>query len=402
MVPVTMASPATLVCDGCGKEIKLTVRGINMKKHITNNSMLFVAMIFTFVVVGCNRERPRPSTPEAGYQANAPHVSMEITETLTETEEQTPHEELPPVALDSMWIWDAVELFDPITEIEMIFVEGGTMVIQGQEISLDSFYISKFVLTDLIWAKAHNWAHDRGYAGGHQQSYSYDSGSMNMNLGWTFAIVTSNWLSVMEGLAPVYWLEDRTRPVMRLGDLSTTLFEEGIAVFHQNHPFYIDWNANGYRLPTEAEWEFAARGGNESRGYRYAGGNILAEVLTNFWGGQGWDMSYILGQMRPNELGIHDMSSQAAEWALGPWTEYGELEPLHNPGRIPLFDFAEPLSLLQKGGNRILGEDSFRPESRIRYRPDADNDRWLGGASIRLIRNYNPQQIPREEVSSFE
>ena len=149
-------------------------------------------------------------------------------------------------------------------------------------------------------------------------------------------------------------------------------------------------------MPTEAEWEFAARGGNKSRGYRFAGSNILMEVLTNFGGLDEWDMLYILGQSRPNELDIHDMSSQAVEWVLGSREDYGE--PIHNPGRISQFDFTEPFYLIQKGGSLRFGRigvstwlyvqgDSFRPEWRLSFRPDPEQIR-IGGerASIRLVR----------------
>jgi len=67
-----------------------------------------------------------------------------------------------------------------------------------------------------------------------------------------------------------------------------------------------------YRLPSEAEWEFAARGGNKSKGYRFAGGDTLEDVawcMENS-GGRSWPVA----KLQPNELGIYDMSGNVSEW----------------------------------------------------------------------------------------
>ena len=68
----------------------------------------------------------------------------------------------------------------------------------------------------------------------------------------------------------------------------------------------------GGRLPTEAEWEYAAKGGRESKGYRYSGSDDAREVG---WVGENSDSTlHPVGLLKPNELGLHDMTGNLSEW----------------------------------------------------------------------------------------
>lgn len=84
-----------------------------------------------------------------------------------------------------------------------------------------------------------------------------------------------------------------------------------------------------YRLPTEAEWEFAARGGNKSKGFKFAGSNTLSEVA--WYDDNSGNKTHNVGTKKPNELGLYDMSGNAREWCND---LYGETYYNHSKGAV--------------------------------------------------------------------
>ena len=89
-----------------------------------------------------------------------------------------------------------------------------------------------------------------------------------------------------------------------------------------------NYTGRNFRLPTEAEWDFAARGGNNSRHYKYSGSNNIGDVA--WYGDNSGECTHPVGTKRPNELGLYDMSGNVFEWCsdwYGTYSSYSQTNP---------------------------------------------------------------------------
>ena len=140
----------------------------------------------------------------------------------------------------------------------------------------------------------------------------------------------------------------------------------------------VTWNrtANGYRLPTEAEWEFAARGGIACReNFAFSGSNSPGEVAW-YIGNSGGSIQPV-GMLRPNALGLYDMSGNVMEWVWDWWGDLPTDEQATNPEGAPSGE-----SRVLRGGNWRISPSAARTTSRSR---DAPSVQW-GNDGFRLVR----------------
>lgn len=175
-----------------------------------------------------------------------------------------------------------------------------------------------------------------------------------MNVTWRDAVEYCNWRSRKEGLTPAYTLS---------GDEVT-----------------CDWTADGYRLPTEAEWEYAARGGRKSRSYPYSGGSDPEAAA--WYGLNSGNRTHPVGGKAANELGLFDMAGNVWEWCWDWYAGYpaGKVSDPRGPGGAAL--------RVVRGGAYFNVVANLRPAKRWFVDPAYKFD-YLG---FRLARSLPPKK----------
>lgn len=205
---------------------------------------------------------------------------------------------------------------------EMVFVEGGTFDMGAQlagsdevpvhQVSLSSFLIGKYEVTQKQWRDMM----------GNDARVNYFSGCDSC------PVERVSWYSVQEYLQKVSAMTGKQ-----------------------------------FRLPTEAEWEFAARGGVHSTGFKYAGSNDPDEVAWR--DGNSDVMTHPVGRKKPNELGLYDMSGNVWEWCSDWYSrDYYLTSPCDDPQGPP-----EGTARVMRGGSWFHDSSGLRITDRDRSNP---------------------------------
>jgi len=237
--------------------------------------------------------------------------------------------------------------------------EGDVDELPQHTVHLDAFYIESREVTRSLWLSVRVTAGSLGYSFSNYL-LPYPTDLPMTDLPWYDAVKWCNARTEIEGLTPVYYTDAGFTNVFRVGEINP----------------YVDWSANGYRLPTEAEWEKTARGGlpdlrfpwsdytnnisHEKANYEALGGNYDLSVGPHPVFYTGAARPSPVGYFASNDYNVYDMAGNAWEWCWD-WYDnayYGS-SPTNNPHGA-----ASGIMRVRRGGSYYDPGDAARCAAR--------------------------------------
>ncbi|HMO50924.1 MAG TPA: SUMF1/EgtB/PvdO family nonheme iron enzyme [Kiritimatiellia bacterium] len=246
--------------------------------------------------------------------------------------------------------------------------EGFPNELPQHEVFTDAFYIDKYEVTCTLWG--HILSYAMSHWGYYFASGNYDcfvEGQPQQGIFWFDAVKWCNARSEYEGLTPVYYTDSAFTNIYRSGEVVP----------------YVNWLADGYRLPTEAEWEKAARGGKPDLRYPWSDtGNEFSPIKLNYEGDPYFTPTSPVGSFPPNDYGLFDMAGNVMEWVWDWYDEnYYSISPTHNPRGLDAGMFR-----VARGGSYSSMEEEVRISTRHWMFPSHHDSSFYGDFGFRCVR----------------
>jgi len=245
----------------------------------------------------------------------------------------------------------------------------------NHSVTLSAFHMEKYLVTSQLWFEVRNWALTHGYTFDNAKPGSGKAADHPVQtVVWYDCVKWCNARSEMEGLAPCYYVDAAQTIVYKTGQSNVW---SGA----------VNWSANGYRLPTEAEFEKAARGGLTGRRFPWYDLNIT-HTNANYVSDSGFPydtsttrgynpaftsggMPYTspVGYFAPNDYGLYDMTGNVMEWC---WDWFDATYYASSPGTDPRGPVSGPDAsrVVRGGGWAGYGAYACRLAFRDRCPPD--------------------------------
>lgn len=211
-------------------------------------------------------------------------------------------------------------------------LDGDSTALPLHRVFVSAVYMDQYDVTMTMWESVFQWALTNHYGFDHPGEAGGPQNPVQM-ISWYDCVKWCNARSELAGRKPAYYTDAALTIPYRTGQLTP----------------YVDW-AEGFRLPTEAEWEKAARGGLS--GARYPLGNSIDETLANF--NNPVESTTPVGSYPPNGYGLYDMAGNMWQWCwdwYGPYESGDQVDP-HGPATGTL--------RVNRGGGMVGAEYDLR------------------------------------------